>query len=319
MQILELQGECKDYIWGGNRLRDEYGKVSDKEIIAESWELAAREDGNSIIKNGDFKGKKLSEYIEAKGIRVLGKKCEKFGGLPVLIKLIDAKKDLSIQVHPSDDYAFKNEGEAGKTEMWYIIDCEPDAKIVYGFKNKLTREEFKECIENNKLTDKLNYVNVKKGDVFFIPSGTLHAIGAGILIAEIQENSNITYRVYDYNRKDKNGNKRELHIEKALEVTNLSDAPEQEKHDIEMYFGNRAKILCQCEYFMVIKIKIENGNANFFADATSFHHILITDGKGSIQFEGGSMDLKRGSSIFVPAGFGGYKIAGELDVICTKI
>lgn len=319
MQILELQGECKDYLWGGTRLREEYGKESDKEIIAESWELSARKDGNSIIKNGDFKGKTLAEYIEANGIKVLGTRCEKYGGLPVLIKLIDAKKDLSVQVHPNDEYAFENEGEPGKTEMWYVIDCEPDAKLVYGLNEELTREEFRECIENNTLTEKLNYEPVRKGDVFYIPSGTIHAIGKGILIAEIQENSNTTYRVYDYNRKDKDGNTRPLHIEKALDVANLSPAPQQERHDTEMYFENPAKILCKCDYFIVIKIEIRRGTVNLFADASSFHHILVIDGEGNIECGDEKIEVKKGSSIFIPAGNGVYKISGKLDIICTKV
>ena len=190
MQILELQGECKDYLWGGTRLREEYGKESDKEIIAESWELSARKDGNSIIKNGDFKGKTLAEYIEANGIKVLGTKCEKYGGLPVLIKLIDAKKDLSIQVHPSDEYALKNENSFGKTEVWHILSHEKDAKLYLGLNDNYSKDEIEKAINEGTILKYMNAYNVTDGETYFVKSGTLHAIGKGITLIEIQENSN---------------------------------------------------------------------------------------------------------------------------------
>ena len=217
-----LQGICKDYLWGGNRLREEYGKKSDADKIAESWELACHKDGSSILTTGADAGKDLREYLDEHGTGFLGTNCAGCTTVPVLIKLIDAKQDLSIQVHPDDDYAMRVEGEPGKTEMWYIMDAAPGAALYYGLNRAVSKEEFAKRIQEQTLTEILNRVEVKPGELYFIPSGTLHAIGAGILLAEIQQNSNTTYRVYDYGRRGADGKLRPLHIEKALDVTNLS-------------------------------------------------------------------------------------------------
>ena len=216
-----LQGICKDYLWGGNRLREEFGKESDADKIAESWELACHKDGSSILTSGSDAGLNLREYLDKNGTAVLGTNCADCTTVPVLIKLIDAKQDLSIQVHPDDDYAMRVEGEAGKTEMWYIVDAAPHAALYYGLKQEVTKAEFEQRIHDQTLTEILNRVEVKPGELYFIPSGTLHAIGAGILLAEIQQNSNTTYRVYDYGRRGADGKLRPLHIAKALDVTNL--------------------------------------------------------------------------------------------------
>ena len=209
MEILKLDAPCKDYIWGGNRLREEYGKISDADKIAESWELSCHKDGQSVIANGKDKGKTLSEYV-AENKKSLGTACDRFEYFPILIKLIDAKDNLSVQVHPDNDYAMRVEGEYGKTEMWYIVDCEEGSQLIYGFDKEISREEFADRIKNNTLLEVTNNVPVHKGDVFFIESGTLHAIGKGILIAEIQQNSNTTYRVYDYGRVGKDGKPRAI-------------------------------------------------------------------------------------------------------------
>ena len=191
-----LQGICKDYLWGGNRLREEYGKQSDADKIAESWELACHKDGSSILKSGPDAGKTLREYLDAHGPAFLGTNCAGCTTVPVLIKLIDAKQDLSIQVHPDDAYAMRTEGEPGKTEMWYIVDAAPGAALYYGLNRTVTKEEFAQRIEAQTLPEILNRVEVKPGELYFIPSGTLHAIGAGILLAEIQQNSNTTCLLY---------------------------------------------------------------------------------------------------------------------------
>ena len=183
-----LQGICKDYLWGGNRLREEFGKESDADKIAESWELACHKDGSSILTSGSDAGLNLREYLDKNGTAFLGTNCADCTTVPVLIKLIDAKQDLSIQVHPDDDYAMRVEGEAGKTEMWYIVDAAPHAALYYGLKQEVTKAEFEQRIHDQTLTEILNRVEVKPGELYFIPSGTLHAIGAGILLAEIQQN-----------------------------------------------------------------------------------------------------------------------------------
>lgn len=188
MKPFELIPPVKDYIWGGTRLRDEYGKKSSADKLAESWELSCHKDGQSIIAHGEYCGRTLSSYLE-ENPSALGTACARFEAFPVLIKLIDAKDRLSVQVHPDDEYAMSAEGEYGKTEMWYIVDCDDDAELIYGFREELTKDEFRRAIEENTLLDKVQRVRVKKGDVFFIEPGTLHAIGEGILIAEIQQNS----------------------------------------------------------------------------------------------------------------------------------
>ena len=192
MSVLKLSPAFKDYIWGGTKLRDDFAKDCDFEKIAESWELSCHKDGNSVVSNGDDAGLTLAEYIEKHGKSVLGTNCERFENFPILIKLIDAKDNLSVQVHPNNDYAMRVEGEYGKTEMWYIVDCDEGATLLYGFKKEISKDEFAKRIADNTLLEVTNAVPVKKGDVFFIEAGTLHAIGKGILIAEIQQN---TYRI----------------------------------------------------------------------------------------------------------------------------
>ena len=212
MYPIKLKPALKDYIWGGTRLKSDFHKTSDLERVAESWELSCHKDGPSIIENGELAGLTLDEYVKRYGTNVLGTNCSKFESFPILIKLIDAKDNLSVQVHPDNDYALRVEGEYGKTEMWYIVDCDDGAELLYGFKNSISKEEFKERIQNNTLTEVTNRVRVNKGDAFFIEAGCLHAIGKGIVIAEIQQNSNTTYRIYDYGRLGTDGKPRDLHI-----------------------------------------------------------------------------------------------------------
>ena len=270
MNILKLKPTLKDYLWGGTRLKTEYKMETDLEKVAEAWVLSTHKDGPSVVLNGELQGKTLTEAVEALGRDCLGEKGKEFEFFPILIKLIDAKDDLSVQVHPDDEYALKTEGEYGKTEMWYIVDCEPGATLYYGFKHKISKEEFKSRINDNTLTDVLNKVPVKKGDVFFIQSGTIHAIGSGILIAEIQQNSNTTYRVSDYGRLGADGKPRPLHIDKAVEVTTLDTAVVQA--DLP------AGTLAQCKYFTVKLHSVENEKViNVGND--SFSSLLCLDGE----------------------------------------
>ncbi len=315
MEILKLTAPCKDYLWGGNRLREEYGKVSDADKIAESWELSCHKDGESVIASGADKGKTLTRYV-AENKAALGTNCDRFEYFPILIKLIDAKDNLSVQVHPNNDYAMRVEGEYGKTEMWYIVDCNEDAKLIYGFEKEISREEFAKRIEENTLLEVTNNVPVHKGDVFFIEAGTLHAIGSGILIAEIQQNSNTTYRVYDYGRLGADGKPRQLHVEKAVEVTELCPPKYDTKPEgkPESISGGEKTLLRSCEYFNVNKVKCD-GTVSFTADEKSFNSILVLDGQGKI----GGIDAKKGDSFFIPAGFGSYDVCGNLEIIVTDI
>lgn len=221
MAILKLKPACKGYLWGGSRLKNEYNKEFEGDVLAETWELSCHPDGSSRIVNGVFAGRTLREYIAAMGKRVLGSNCQVFQEFPILIKFIDAKDNLSIQVHPNNMDALENENQYGKTEMWYVLDAEPGAFLYYGFKHPISRAEFRERIEQNTLLEVLNAVPVHKGDLFYIPAGTLHAICKNIVIAEIQQNSNVTYRVYDYGRVGADGMPRQLHAEQAMDVVKL--------------------------------------------------------------------------------------------------
>ena len=216
MEILKLKPVFKDYIWGGNRLETDYGFQTGLEKTAEGWMLACHKDGMNTIEGGQFDGRTLQSVLDEIGLeKIAGKNCMKFPYFPVLIKLIDAYDNLSIQVHPDDEYARRVENEFGKTEIWYVLDAIDNAELIYGFKESISADEFRKAIENNTLLDKLNSVKVHRGDLFFIEAGTVHAIGKGALIAEIQQNSNCTYRVYDYGRVGHDGKPRELHIDKA--------------------------------------------------------------------------------------------------------
>ncbi len=305
--ILRLNSVTKDYIWGGTRLREEYGKNGGARL-AESWELSVHPDGESIIDGGELHGMTLGEFVE-KFPESTGK--NSFGRVPVLVKLIDAKENLSLQVHPDNDYAQKYEGDNGKTEAWYIVDCEENASIIYGFKETLTKEEFRRAIEENALLEKVNTIPVKKGDVFLIRAGTLHAIGKGCLIAEIQQSSNVTYRVYDYDRRDDKGNPRELHIEKALDVTNLAAA------EIPVQSGEKNGILCKCEYF-TLSCEDISGSVMEHMNSESFTHVMILEGRGEIISESGSHTAQKGESFFVTAGTK-WQIKGNCSIIYTVV
>ncbi len=317
--MLKISPVFKDYIWGGTKLKTLYNKKSDLDIVAESWELSIHKDGQCTIAEGPDAGKTLLEYIKEKGSNVLGEHAGCSEELPILIKLIDARDNLSIQVHPDDEFAATYEGDHGKTEMWYILEAEEGAQLVYGFKKDMTREEFKERIISNTLTDALNYVDVKKGDVFFIQPGTMHAIGKGILIEEVQQSSNVTYRVYDYGRTGADGKPRELHIDKAMKVTKLEKAHKaKSEYTLEQEEGYAKGVLAKCKYFIVERLDIMKEIA-MYCDESSFHSLLVTEGNLKIYSDEEVLEAKKGESIFIPAGSGNYKIQGKGQVILSTI
>lgn len=317
MRPFELIPPIKDYIWGGTRLRDEYGKESSLDRLAESWELSCHRDGGSVISGGEYDGMTLAELISAHP-EILGSNCGRFEYFPVLIKLIDAKDDLSVQVHPDDEYAMRTEGEYGKTEMWYIVDCEPGAELIYGFRENITKEQFRQTIEENTLLEYVNRVPVRKGDVFFIEAGTLHAIGRGILIAEIQQNSNTTYRVYDHGRVGADGRSRELHIDKALDVTRLEPPSVGYGQPEKINMAGRWRTpLADCKYFSADKYDIFRGMT--VGEPDTFCHILLLEGEADIVYGGENIiHIKKGSSVFVPAGKDTCEIKGKCSIILTK-
>lgn len=311
--MFKLKPSCKDYIWGGHRLVEEFEKEYDGDVLAETWELSCHPDGPSVIRNGKWAGKTLQEYINEAGRAVLGTNCERFEDFPILIKFIDARDNLSIQVHPSNEYALKHENQYGKTEMWYIVDAKEGAFLYYGFKHEISEEEFRERIENNTLLEVLNAVPVKKGDALFIEAGTIHAIGKDILIAEIQQNSNVTYRVYDYGRVGKDGNPRELHVDQAIAVTKRGPVERNAK---------AYPHIAVSDYFTVDKLNLDGtvtktmtGNVT----GASFVSILILDGAGIIENSTGTLAYKKGDSLFLPAGSGEYSITGVCDALITTV
>ena len=293
MKILRLYPECKDYVWGGEKLKTKYGKRTDKSPCAESWELSFHKDGLTRLDDGIT----LMDSVTASE---LGTRIAAFREFPMLIKLIDAKQNLSVQVHPTDEYALENENSQGKTEAWYIVDAEEGAGIYLGFKRDVTKEEYEGAISDGTLTELLNFYEVKPGEFYFIPAGTVHAIGKGCLIYEIQQSSNLTYRVYDYKRRDKDGNERELHIEKALSVSSL----ERYEH------RDRA---IECKYFRAKRLAFEK--ATLVASGESFHAVTCIRGGGEIDGE----KINIGDSFFVPAGYGEYTLSGNMEIILADI
>ena len=281
MAIYKLIPALKDYIWGGTNLK-KYRKT-DLDIISESWELSFHQDGLSKIEI-DNKLVNLSNVVKKED---LGENASNFPFFPVLIKLIDAKENLSVQVHPSDEYALKNENSFGKTEMWYVISALEGAGLYVGFKEDENKENVEKYLHDGTILDHLNFFKVKEGDCYFIPSGTIHAIGKGVTLIEIQQNSNLTYRLYDYNRVDKNGLKRPLHIEKALNVIEYNKYQKEEK---------RGNLLGKCKYFTSYKLDASIDKKIYYKD--SFTSITFLSGEGKIN----NLDYKKFDSFFISAG-----------------
>lgn len=307
--LIKLSPVFMDYLWGGTKLRDIYGKNCDYDTVAESWELSAHPAGNSIVSSGRHKGLSFSRYLETVGKAVLGWKCAPLQAFPLLIKFIDAKQNLSVQVHPDDDYALANENEYGKNEMWYVIDSEPCAGLYVGFKEDVDREEVEERIANNTILDILNFYPTNAGDVFFIPSGTVHAVGKGNLICEIQQSSNSTYRLYDYGRLDKFGNPRELHLNKALDVLDYKKYVPTELEETD------GKI--RCKYFEVQFIDVDKKTQIKLED-DSFHAVVCIDGSGQIGI-GEMQEIKAGETVFIPATNSILKIEGHMSIVLARI
>lgn len=291
---LLLKPVSKEIIWGGNKLRDKYGKEAPIDNIAESWELTVREKETSLIDNGKYKGMLLSEYLGEDAVN-----------FPLLIKFIDAGDRLSVQVHPDDI------GEtSGKTEMWYIIEADENAELVYGLNEGVDANSFRLSVLSENTEECLHRVKVAAGDVYFIPAGQVHAIGAGILLLEIQQNSDTTYRIYDYKRIDKFGNKRELHVEKALETIRIRTESEIEELRFSKMRGEN--VVASCDKFTVYKYKIDKNRQFIFND---FSAVICVDGKGCIKYENNMYDISTGNSYFIPKDAGAYEIFGDLEIL----
>ncbi len=314
MKSVRLAPYCTKAIWGGKNLNKKYGKKV-FEDVAEAWELSGYPGKESTVVGGECDGMTMSELIGANGRAILGTKCEGLDKFPLLIKFIDAASPLSIQVHPDDEMAKVLNADGGKTEMWVICEAEPGAFLYYGVKEPLSKERFAESIVDGSITDYLNRVPVKPGDVFFIRAGTIHAIGAGITICEIQQTSDTTYRLYDYKRKDANGNERELHIEKGKLASNLT--PPSVIYEPGRLMGDE-NILVECPFFTTSAFDV-SGYTSFAVNSDSFSSLTVTEGHGKILTSDETHEVKKGDTVFIFAGAGKIELDGEMKVIRARV
>lgn len=318
MYPLKLKYHAKSALWGGDTLKRQWGKACDFDKLAETWELTVRPEASNIIENGSLAGASLGEYVTSHPLSVTDGDMGKF--FPLLIKFIDARDDLSVQVHPDDAYAHDVENDQGKTEMWYIVDADEGAEIIYGLCDGASSEDFKAAFEEGRIFDAMRSVKVKAGESYFIPSGMIHAIGRGCLIAEIQQNSDLTYRVYDYNRVGADGKTRELHTKKALDVIRpFSDKEIDGIRYSRKPTHNAGECLAACPYFEVSRLTLTDTPKTLNVTARSFHHLLCVEGEGEIVFGGECYPITRGDSYFLPAGMGEYSLLGNATVLLSTI
>ena len=326
-----LSPSGKDYIWGGERLKTGYGKAIDLSPLAETWECSVHPDGPSRVASGALAGRTLAEVL-AENPAFLGTSFSTLGELHILVKLIDAKRDLSVQVHPDDDFAHREEGgQQGKTEMWYVLDAAPGASLVFGLNRICKPEDLRASLADGTVETLLRRVPVRPGDVFYIPSGTIHAIGGGILLAEVQQNSNLTYRLYDYGRLGKDGRPRPLHVDKALAVADLSGArpTRQPLRVLRFRPGFAEEELCSCAYFQVWRCRLAAGaEAQLPPLPESYRVLLCTEGEGVLRegaagagadgVAGGELRFRKGDTVFIPAVCGALRLSGGADFLLIR-
>ena len=323
MKSFLLRPTGKDYIWGGTRLKTEYGKAFlPEEPLAESWECSVHPDGPSYVTSGEDAGLTLADLLASHpdylGSSPSLKDCP---GLPVLVKFIDALNDLSVQVHPDDEYANREEnGEAGKTEMWYVVEAEPGAQLVFGLNRETSPDELRRSLENGTVERYLRYVPVHRDDVFFIAAGTIHAIGRGAIIAEIQQSSNLTYRLYDYNRPGKDGKPRPLHIDKALAVADLSGSqnPRQPMRVLRYRPGFARESLSRCPYFQVDRCLLNTDGIALESLPESFRVLLCLSGQGTLTEGVESLPFAKGQTVFIPATADGLTLSGNATFLLIR-
>lgn len=314
---LQFQPEFKERVWGGRAL-EQFGLTPPEGHIGEGWMIADHPNGTTKVLNGALAGKGLDEVREQLGTEWLGTKgvSEKGGRFPLLIKLLDCNDDLSVQVHPTDEYEALPSGELGKTEMWYVLDAKPGAHIIYGLNEGVDRAALKEALENGTVMDTLRQVPVEAGDTFFIPAGTVHALCAGVVVAEIQQNSDTTYRIYDYNRPGLDGKPRELHVEDSLNVTAYEGAGASTMKTNNATPGEWLK-LAECPYFVVEKgIVTERWELSTSPD--SFTILVVCEGAGTLEWahaESDKIELKAGQCYLLPANLGSYTLDGNTTVL----
>ena len=319
MYPMKLIPAYKDYLWGGTRLEKIFQKHSGLVVTAESWELSCHPDGLCEVENGRHKGETLAEVLQEYP-EYVKKGYQKDDHFPMMVKFIDAAKDLSVQVHPSDGTAIWEAGERGKAEMWYIVKAAPRSYIYWGFNRNITKEQLLELAESGEICDVMNKVYVQEGDVFYILPGTIHAIGQGCLIAEIQQSSNTTFRVYDYNRTDTEGKKRPLHLERAAEVLNYAPIIPDRTVNNNVFSTDafRFSNIFECEYLRVSKIDCKK-TFHFLCTEKSFYSFLVTAGEGFIRYNEKEYTFKAGDSYFLPAGMGQVELKGEFTALLSSV
>lgn len=311
---LLFQPEMKERVWGGRAL-EQFGLELPEGPIGEGWMIGDHPNGTTKVVNGELSGMGLDQIRELHGKDFFGSKgfSEKNGRFPLLIKLLDCQDDLSVQVHPNDHYDRLPQGELGKTEMWYILDAKPGAKIIYGLNDGVTREQLAQAIEENRILDCLREISVEAGDSFYIPAGTVHALGAGILVAEIQQNSDSTYRLYDYNRLGLDGSPRELHIEDSLNVI-AYEGSGSSYMKTDLSGSNEWLTLANSPFFITEKGKVDQ-TWSLQTNADSFIIHIICDGSGTIQWADGELSVKPGECYLIPASLGDYTLTGSMTVL----
>ncbi|HLP63733.1 type I phosphomannose isomerase catalytic subunit [Flavobacterium sp.] len=310
---LQFQPILKDRIWGGTKLRTYLNKPISSEITGESWEISTVENDVSVVSNGTFKGKSLNEIIELYPKEILGTRVyEQFGNqFPLLFKYLDAREDLSIQVHPNDELAKKRHNSFGKTEMWYVMQADQEARLIVGFKEKSSKEKYVHHLENKSLLTILDSKKVQKGDVYFLDTGTVHAIGAGTVIAEIQQTSDITYRLYDFDRVDANGNTRELHIDLALDAINYDVVEAEREYEKKENTSNQ---IATCQYFTTNFIPLD-GAMKMSSNNESFRVFMCVDGEFELKFNETNYEYKTGDTVLIPAQTDGYTLLGKANIL----
>ncbi len=307
----------KDRIWGGTKLGDFLHKPISGQTIGESWELSAVKGDVSVVNAGEYRGMTLAQLIEKFPAELLGQKVYgRFGAeFPLLFKFIDAREDLSIQVHPGDELAKKRHNSFGKTEMWYVMQADPGSRIIVGFKRPSSAQEYVRHLENRSLMDILDEVEAKPGDVFFLETGTIHAIGAGILLAEIQQTSDITYRIYDWDRVDENGNGRELHVDLALDAMNYEVVNARKDYNTK---ANQANLMVDCPYFTTSFIPID-GHVEMNKSGESFFVYMVVDGDLTLTADGQEYSFPKGSTVLIPAALTRYSLGGKASVLEVSV
>ena len=318
MEFIKFEPLLKQTIWGGDKILRFKNLDTNIENVGESWEISGVKDNESIVSEGPWKGRSLNELVKEMKQELVGKEnYERFGDeFPLLIKFIDARQDLSIQVHPTDEIAHRQGKSRGKTEMWYIMDPAPGAKLFSGLKKQITPAQYKQMVEDDTICDALAQYEVKEGDVFFLPAGRIHAIGSGCFLAEIQQTSDVTYRIYDYKRRDKDGNYRQLHTKEAAESINFKVENDYRTHYVERQ--NQGVMLVQCPYFCTAVYDLNEPMTLDYSELDSFVVLIIVKGEGKIaDNEGNKVSVKAGETLIVPATTKTLSVSGTVKFLET--